>query len=72
MRIGSTLGLLPRWELSNSDLVGMVMGIERLIFLKKLLTIAADDLRGSSRLEFLTGISLLFEWFFIIIISISN
>ena len=43
---GYTLGLLPLWELSNTDFVGIVMGRERLIFLKKLLTITADDLRG--------------------------
>ena len=41
------------------------MGIDRLIFLKKLLTIVADDLRGSSLLEGLFAISLLFEKFFI-------
>lgn len=57
--IGSTLGLLPLCELSSSDLVGMVMGMDLLIFLKKLLTMVADDLRGSSRLEFLVCISLL-------------
>jgi hypothetical protein len=44
--MGSTFGLLPRWELSNTDLVGIVIGIERFIFLKKLLTIAADDFLG--------------------------
>ena len=43
----------------------MVMGMERLIFLKKLLTMAADDLRGSYLLEFLVCISLLFAWPFI-------
>ena len=58
--MGSTFGLLPLCELSKRDLVGMVMGMERLIFLKKLLTMAADDLRGSSLLEFLVCISLLF------------
>lgn len=36
------------------------MGMERLIFLKKLLTIVADDFRGSSLLEFFPFISLLF------------
>jgi hypothetical protein len=44
--MGSTLGLLPRWELRSTDLVGIVIGIERLIFLKKLLTMAADDFLG--------------------------
>ena len=46
IRIGSTLGLLFLWELRSNDLVGMVIGMDLLIFLKKLLTIAADDLRG--------------------------
>ena len=67
--MGSTLGLLPLWELRRRDLVGMVMGMERLIFLKKLLTIAADDLRGSYLLEFLLWISLLLAWLFIYVIS---
>jgi hypothetical protein len=35
------------------------MGMDRLIFLKKLLTIAAEDLRGSSRLDGLVPIYLL-------------
>ena len=57
--MGSTFGLLPLCELSKRDLVGMVMGMERLIFLKKLLTMAAEDFLGSYRLEFLVCISLL-------------
>jgi hypothetical protein len=43
------------------------MGMERFIFLKKVLTMESEDLRGSSRLLFLGGISLLLPWFFITI-----
>ncbi len=59
VRGGSGLGLLPRCELRMSDLVGMLMGMDWLIFLMRLLTMAAEDLRGSSRPP-LGGISRLF------------
>jgi hypothetical protein len=44
--IGSTFGLLPLCELRITDLVGIVMGMEWFIFLIRLLTIVAEDLRG--------------------------
>lgn len=61
----SCLGLLPLCELRSRDLVGTVIGIDLLIFLKKLLTMAAEDFRGSSLLDALLPISLLLLWLFI-------
>lgn len=49
--MGSTFGLLPLWELRITDFMGMLMGIELLIFLMRLLTMVADDLRGYYLLE---------------------
>ena len=44
--MGSTLCLLFLWECRSRFLVGTAIGIDRLIFLKKLLTIVAEDFLG--------------------------
>jgi hypothetical protein len=64
-RVDYTLGLLFLCELRRIDFVGGPIGIEWLIFLMRLLTIAADDLRGSYRLLFLLWSSRLLAWLFI-------
>jgi hypothetical protein len=57
--MGSTFGLLPLWELSITDFMGIVNGIELFIFFMRLFTIVADDLRGYYLLEGLELSSLL-------------
>lgn len=49
--------------------MGIVMGIDLFIFLKKLLTMVVEDFLDSSLLEFLACISLLLGCPFIIITS---
>jgi hypothetical protein len=57
--MASTFGLLPRWELRMTDFMGMVMGMDECSFFMRLLTMAADDLRGYYLLEGLPPSSLL-------------